>query len=47
MSTIHDLLLKYHRKIGVLVTLTSYEVYSCYQPLTHGKLNISNIKCFS
>ena len=41
-----DLLLKYHRKIGVLVTLTSYEVYSCYQPLTHWEIKHIKHKIF-
>jgi len=41
-----DLLLKYHRKIGVLVTLTSYEVYSCYQPLSHWEIKHIKDKMF-
>jgi hypothetical protein len=41
-----DLLLKYHRKIGVLVTLTSYEVYSAYQPLTRWEIKHIKEKMF-
>lgn len=37
-----ELLKKYHRKIGVLTTLISLEIYSIYKPLTTLEKNLSN-----
>lgn len=37
-----ELLKKYHRKIGVLTTLISLEIYSIYKPLTTLEKNLTN-----